>query len=270
MELSRKNYFSKEAEAAYMGSSSFKAWDILHTGGCEARELAKHNGEWQDKENDAYLLGSYVHAWNEGTLKEFITEHPEMFKKDGSIYAKFALGDVMINTLKNDELVERFRKGAEKERIFTGKIAGVDFKIQIDILNIERGYFADVKTTRNLSDSYYNEREKRRETFIDKYDYYTQIAIYAEILRQNLEMDTYLEPYLIVVDKQEVPDHAIIDMGTSFIEDKLEEIKGRLPRIMAVRNGVEEPIACGKCDYCRSKKKAEIVTIGQYMQSLGL
>lgn len=270
MELNRKNYFSKEAESAFMGSSSFKAWDILHAGGCEARELAKHNGEWQEKENDAYLLGSYVHAWNEGNLKEFIVEHPEMFKKDGSIYAKFALGDVMINTLKNDALVERFRDGAEKERIFVGKIGDVDFKIQIDILNIEKGYFADIKTTKNLSETYYNEHTKRRETFIDKYDYYTQIAIYAEILRQNLGMATYLEPYLLVVDKQEVPDHAIIHMRTEWIDEKLEEIKGRLPRIMAVRNLVEEPIGCGKCDYCRSKKKAKIITLNQYAESLGL
>lgn len=270
MELNKKNYFSKMAEAAYMGSSSFKAWDILHTGGCEARELAKFNDEWSPKENDAFLLGSYVHAWNEGALPEFIAEHPEMFKKNGEIYAKFALGDVMINTFKNDELVERFREGAEKERIFTGEIGGVPFKIQIDILNIEKGYFADIKTTKNLSESYCNEHTKRRETFIDKYDYYTQIAIYAEILRQNLGMTTYLEPYLIIVDKQEVPDHAIIDMGTSFIEEKLEEIKGRLPRIMAVRNGVEEAIGCGKCDYCRSKKKAKIITLNQYAESLGL
>lgn len=270
MELNRKNYFSREAELAYMGSSSFKAWDILHTGGCEARELAKFNDQWQDKENDAFLLGGYIHSWNEGDLQNFILEHPEMFKKNGEIYAKFALGDVMINTLKNDPLVEKFREGAEKERIFTGIIAGVPFKIQIDILNIEKGYFADIKTTRNLSESYYNSHTKQRETFIDKYDYYTQIAIYAEILRQNLQMDTYLEPYLIVVDKQDIPDHEIIDMGNGFIEEKIEEIKMRIPRIMAVRNGMEEPVACGKCDYCRSNKKAKIVTLSEYAYNLGI
>ena len=270
MELNRKNYFSKEAETIYMGSSSFKAWDIFHSGGCEARELAKRNDEWQEEEKDAFLLGSYVHAWNEGALPEFIAEHPEMFKKNGEIYAKYALGDVMINTLKNDPLVERFREGAEKERIFTGQIGGVDFKIQVDILNIERGYFADIKTTKNLSESYYNDSKKQRESFIDKYDYKAQIAIYAEILRQNLNMNTYLEPYLIVVDKQSTPDHEIIDMKTDFIEEKLEEIKARLPRIMAVRNGVDEPIGCGKCDYCRSKKKAELITYNQYLDQLGI
>lgn len=274
MELNRINYFSKEAELAFMGSSSFKAWDMLHDDGCEARELAKRNGEWEDAEKDAFILGSYVHAWSSGDLQEFIAEHPEMFSTRGAtkgcLKKEFAKGDVMIEVLRNDPLVQKFRQEADKEKIFIGQIAGVDFKIQVDILNVEMGYFADIKTTKNLSESYWNEHTKRRETFIDKYDYYTQIAIYAEILRQNLGMTTYLEPYLIIVDKQEVPDHAIIDMGTSFIEEKLEEIKGRLPRIMAVRNGAEEAIGCGKCDYCRSKKKAKIITLNQYAESLGL
>ena len=272
MELNRKNYFSKEAELLYMGSSSFKAWDILHTDGCEARELAKRNDEWQGEENDAFLLGSYVHSWNEEAIPEFLAEHPEMFSSRGAtkgqLLAKYALGDKMIETLRNDEKVQQFREGAEKEKIFTGEIAGVPFKVQVDILNIEKGYFADIKTTKNLSESYYNASEKRRESFIEKYDYFTQIAIYAEILRQNLNTNTYLEPYLIVVDKQSTPDHEIIDMGTNWIPEKLEEIKGRLPRIMAVRNGAEEPIGCGKCDYCRSKKKAKIMTFRDYAESL--
>lgn len=278
MELNRNNYFSKEAEAAYMGSSSFKAWDILH-GGCEAKELAKRNGEWEDAENDAFLLGSYVHAWSEGNLQDFIVENPSLFTKKGTLYEKYAVGDKMIEVLRNDPLVERFREGAEKEKIFTGEIAGVPFKIQVDILNLEKGYFADIKTTKDISETYYNQETKKRETFIDKYDYFAQMAIYSEILRQNIESgklgmnsdEVYPHPYIIVVDKRkDAPDHEVIDMGTEWIQEKLEEIKGRLPRIMAVRNGAEEPIGCGKCDYCRSKKKAKIITMAEYVASLGL
>lgn len=274
MELTRKTYFSKEAELLYMGSSSFKAWDMLHNNGCEARELAKRNNEWQDEEKDAFLLGSYVHAWNEGNIPDFLAEHPEMFSSRGAtkgcLKANYAIGDKMIETLKNDPLVQKFREDAEKEVILTGKIGGVDFKIQVDILNIQKGYFADIKTTKNLTESYYNASSKQKETFIDKYDYWLQIALYAEILRQNLGMDTYLRPYLIVVDKQSIPDHEIIDMGTNWIDEKLEEIKERLPHIVAVRNGEINPIGCGKCEYCRSKKKAKIITFDEYKDELGL
>lgn len=272
MKLNRDNYFSKEAELKYMGSSSFKAFDIFH-GGCEAKQIAKREGRWEDKENPAFLLGSYVHSWSSGDLQKFMSEHPQLFKKDGTLLKKYALGDEMINILKNDPLVQKFREGASFEQIFTGKIAGVDFKIQVDILNLDKGYFVDLKTTKNLSETYWSTTKRGKESFIDKYDYYCQIAIYAEILRQSLGMaeGEYLEPYIIPVDKRkDVPDHAIIDMGTSFIKDKLEEIKTKLPHIVAVREGREEPIACGKCDYCRSIKKAKIITIGEYRESLGL
>jgi len=269
MELTRENYFSKEAEALYMGSSSFKAWDIMH-GGCEAKEVAKKNGIWVEKENPAFLLGSYVHSWSSGDLQKFIADTPQLFKKDGSLLAKYALGDKMIDVLKNDPLVETIREG-EKEQIFTGNIAGVDFKIQVDILNLEKGYFADIKTTKNLQESYWNKEIRGHETFINKYDYYAQIAIYAEILKQNTGLVEYLEPYLIVVDKQEVPDHEVIYMGKNFITDKLEEIKSRLEHIMAVRTKLLEPIFCGKCDYCRSIKKIlKPISLSEYEMELGI
>jgi hypothetical protein len=269
MKLTRQNYFSKEAEDLYMGSSSFKAWDALH-GGCEAKEVAKKNGEWIEKENPAFLLGSYVHSWSSGDLKEFIAEHPELFKKDGSMLAKYALGDEMINVLKNDPLVEQIREG-EKEQIFTGKIGGVDFKIQVDILNFNKEYFADIKTTKNLQETYWNKELKQHETFINKYDYQTQIAIYSEILRQNTGLAEYMEPYLIVVDKQDVPDHEVIYMGKAFITSKLIEIEERLPHIMAVRNGEIEPQYCGKCEYCRSIKKIiKPISLLKYEVNLGI
>lgn len=269
MELNRKNYFSKEAEAIYLGSTSFKNWDIFHEG-CEAKQLAISKGEWQEKENPAFLLGNYVHSWSSGDLQDFLVEHPEMFKKDGSLYAKYSLGDEMINCLKNDPLVEKFRQG-DKEKIFVGKIDNVDFKIQVDILNIDKGYFADIKTTKNLNETYWVDGKKV--SFIEKYDYKLQFAIYAEILRQNLNMEEgkYLRPYILAVDKQDVPDHAIIDMGTDFIESKLAEIKTKLPRIIAVRNGDIQPYSCGKCEYCRSIKKVDRpISIGEYELELGI
>jgi hypothetical protein len=279
MELNRKNYFSPEAEKLYLGSSSFKAWDKYHKaaevfgrevgGGCEAREFAKRNGEWQDKEKTAFLVGNYVHAWSssEDDFKEFCQEHSSViYKPKGGMYADFVKADIMINCLKNDKAIEKMREG-EKEQIFTGVIAGVDFKIQVDILNLAKGYFADIKTTENIRKKSWNSETKEYECFIQKYDYPLQFAIYAEILRQNLKMDDYLDCYILAVDKQEIPDHEIIYMDVDgFIKEKLEEIELKLPHIMAVINGEIEPERCGKCDYCRSTKK--IITPIHYLDLL--
>jgi len=259
MELNKSNYFSKEAEELYMGSSSLKAWDRFH-GGCEAKEVAKRKGEWVEPSNPAFLLGSYLHAWSDGTLPEFMANTPELFKKDGTLLAKYALGDEMIRVFKSDPAMMKMREG-DKEQIFTGEINGVPFKIQVDILNLKPSngmppYFADIKTTKKMTEKYWNSETRAYETFIQKYDYPMQFAIYAEILRQNLGMDTYLDCYILAVDKQDVPDHEIIFMDVdSFIKEKLEEIELILPRIMAVRNGEVEPDRCGLCEYCRSTKK---------------
>lgn len=257
MKLTHENYFSKEAEELYMGSSSFKAWDIEH-GGCEAKEIAKLKGEWVEKENSAFLLGTYVHSWSSGDLEKFISDTPQLFKKDGTLLKKYALGDKMIDCFKNDPVMMQMREG-EKEKIFTGKIGGVDFKIAVDILNLDCKYFADIKTTKNIYEKYWNVETKQHESFIQKYDYPLQFAIYAEILKQNLDMDEWLDSYVLTVDKQEIPDHEIIYMGTDFIKDKLEEIKNKLPHIVAVRKGEVKPKRCGHCDYCRSTKKVKKV-----------
>lgn len=256
MELNKKNYFSKEMEARYLGSSSIKAWDRSNEFGCEAREVAKREGVWIEKENPAFLLGNYLHNWSSGDLQEFIADTPELFKKDGTLLAKHAVGDEMINVFKNDPAMMQMREG-EKEQIFTGEINGVPFKIMVDILNIEKGYFADIKTTKSMKEKYWNPETGRKDmSFIQKYDYPMQFAIYAEILRQNLQMNSYLDVYILAVDKQDVPDHEIIFMDIdSFVKEKLEYIESVIPRIMAVRNGEVEPMRCEKCDYCRSTKK---------------
>lgn len=254
MELTRKNYFSKEAEELYLGSSSLKAWDRFG-GGCEAREVAKRKGEWIEPENPAFLLGSYVHAWASGDLPEFMANTPELFKKDGTLLAKYALGDEMINVFKRDPAMMQMLEG-DKEQIFTGEISGVPFKIQVDVLNVKEGRFCDIKTTKKITERYWNPETKKHESFIQKYDYPMQFAIYAEILRQNLKMDTYLECYILAVDKQDVPDHEIIWMNAdSFIKEKLEYVELVIPRIMDVREGRAEPDRCEKCDYCRSTKR---------------
>lgn len=254
MQLNRDNYFSKEAEDLYLGSSSFKSWDIFH-GGCEAKQVAIKNGEWIEPLKSAFLLGSYVHAWSEDNIQEFIKDnYSKIYKKNGSLYADFEKADKMIDVLKNDPAVELMRKG-EKEKIFTGKIGGVDFKIQVDILNLKENRFCDIKTTKSIYEKYWNDETKAKESFILKYDYTLQMALYAEIIRQNLGNIDYLDSYIIAVDKQEQPDHEIIYMGKNFIKEKLEEIEIKLPHIIEVKNGLVDPIRCEKCEYCRSTKR---------------
>ena len=90
MELTKENYFSPENEKKYMGSTQFKNF-VPALGGCEDASMAKieQTREWldfedQNPQNKAFLVGSYLHAWNEGAVEEFKEAHPEIMKKRGS------------------------------------------------------------------------------------------------------------------------------------------------------------------------------------------
>lgn len=241
--INKEDYFSLDTHKQYFSVSQYKGFLK-----CEAKEMAKLEGKWQDGENEAFLLGSYVHAWSEGTLEEFKSETPQLFKKDGTLLAKYDIGNKMIKTLEGDEMVTKLREG-NKEVVMVGEIDGVPFKIMVDILNLEKGRFADLKTTKGI----YN--KVGGENFVQAYGYDIQMAIYQEIIRQNT--GKVLEPYIIAVSKEAQPDKAIIYIEDYYLTQAMENVKLQLPRLKAVKEGKETPLGCGQCDYCKSVKKIE-------------
>ncbi len=162
----------------------------------------------------------------------------------------------MIQTLAEDPLIEKVREG-QKEVIMIGDLFGTPWKIMIDIYNPSKGVFVDLKTTREISKKYWNEELRVKQNFVEFYDYLLQMSVYAEVERLNRGSDDYLQPHIIAVSKEEIPDKAVILVGTEFIKDKLLEVETLLPRLIKVKTGQEEPTRCEHCDYCRSTKKIE-------------
>lgn len=285
-ELTKDNYFSREATMLYWGSSSFKAFDMenegteifgnLIEGGCEAREMAVLKGEYEKEDKKAYIVGSYVHAWLEGpeAFQEYIDQnYSVLFKKNGSPYADTAAkGDAIIKILKKSELVTDI-KTCDHEIIMTGQIAGIDFKIMVDLLDLERGYFADLKTTDKISKVSY--KNGKKVSFIDLFDYKLQAALYAEIVRQNTGKN--LDFYIIVADKKPTPDHEIIFLGNAkddqfgFFAEKLDEIAIKIEHMDQVKKGNVKPQRCEKCAYCLSTKQLKApITLDEFERKLGI
>ncbi len=249
LQINKDNYFSLEADREYFSVSQFKSFRS-----CEAKTMAKLNGEWSDVGNDAFILGSYVHAWNEGaSLGEFKANHPQMFKKDGSLLAKYAIGDKMIETLQNDPFILQVREG-EKEVIMTAELFGTPWKAMLDIYNPNKGYFADLKTTRDIRTKIWNEEAKTKQNFIIAYDYVLQMAVYAEIERLKRCGDKPLQSFIIAVSKEDIPDKEVAWVKEEYMQDKLSEVEIRLPHYIEIKQGLVEPSRCGCCDYCRSTK----------------
>ena len=126
--VTAKNYFDPDIEMAYMGSTQVK--NFMR---CEAAELARLKGEYRSAATTAMLVGSYVDAHFEGSLDVFQAQHPELFKRDGTLKAEFSRANDIINRMEADELYSLLMSG-RKQVIRTGEIAGVPFKVKIDSL----------------------------------------------------------------------------------------------------------------------------------------
>ena len=123
-----ENYYSPEMNMAYMGSTQFKAFEK-----CEAAALAELRGEYTPSTSQAFLIGGYIDAWFSGELPLYQAQHPEIFKRDGTLKAEYVKAAEIVARLQADELYSMLMSG-KKQVIRTGFIAGVPFKVKIDSL----------------------------------------------------------------------------------------------------------------------------------------
>jgi hypothetical protein len=251
MELNRANYHSIEAERDYMSRSQYQGWRK-----CEACQQAKLAGTWTEETSDAFLVGQYVHAWSEGSIKEWIAEHPGMFTKSGGLRSEYKTADKMIAMLEADPMIMYMLQG-EKEVIFTAEFAGAMWKIMTDVYNPERKRMVELKTNRNLRETVWCPTQEKRVNFIEQYYYLTQAALYTEIERRasGRPEEDWWEYYMVAVSKENVPDKEIIDLrDPPRYAAELEGIERNMERILQVKAGTLEPFRCERCDYCRSTR----------------
>ena len=256
MKLTADNYFSNESAKEYCSVSQLKRF--IGSGGrfgCEVQALAEINGEIDPPEpSKAMLLGSYVDCLllEPEKKEQFEKNHPELFKKDGSLYSDYAIAPDMVKTAKNDKTFMKALNG-KKQVIMTGKIYGVPFRIKVDVLGDKK--LCDLKTCQSITETQYNPVTGQRETFAEFYDYDLQGAIYQEIVRQNT--GKRLPFFLACISKEKVPDHEIIWIDDESLEERLFNEQANIIHVGMLKRGEVEPKACGVCDYCRSRKKVK-------------
>lgn len=249
--LSDENYYSTEANRQFMSVSQYKGFMK-----CSAAALAYLNEQWEStSDKTCFLVGNYVHSYFESAeahekFKEL--NHDAMFssRKPYGLLKSFQMAEDMIAALERQKAFKKLYQG-EKERIVTGEIFGALWKAKIDCLNVEKGYFVDIKTTRAIKNKKYNERYGERMSWIVNYGYYLQMAVYSELLRQ--EYGRKFTPIIWAVSKQSPPAVKMFKLDTSILATEMEEMERNLDRVMSVKNGSEKPTMCGdsECEYCR-------------------
>lgn len=259
--LTRDNYYTREADWAYMSCSQYQGF--LE---CEAKQMAKLQGRFVEEPSEALIVGNYVHTYMEGDEphNEFVNEHfNDIFKtkedKKTSLtvvtgkYAAYVTADAIIDCINRDTTLTQFREmPGNIEEIMTGEIFGVPWRIRMDKRIPDSRIIIDWKTSANIRELKYNPETKERETFIEAYGYMMRAAVYSEIEKQNTGEKTDPVFLIAAISKQDPPDKGLFMLNH---RDKymyeLEKIKEKLSRIIQVKSGQALPRRCGHCEYCR-------------------
>jgi len=240
MKLTSENYYSLEADKEYFSASQVKSF--LN---CEAQALAQIRGEYEQPTSTALLMGSYVDAYFDGGVSEFSKEHPEIFNsRTGELKADFKKAELMIERAKSSPLFMEYLEG-EKQKIFTGEIAGVPFKAKFDVY-VPGKRIVDLKTVRDLEPCY--KEGAGRISPIEYWHWDLQLAIYQELEGNKLPC------YLAIITKEEPSDIRLIQIPQTILDAEMDYLKQILPRLDAIKKGIVEPERCDHCAYCRQSR----------------
>ena len=256
MLLTSENYYSTEADWEYLSVSQYKNFvGSLGRPGCEAYALAKLNEEWIEnmEDSDALMVGSYVDAHFEGTLDAFKAQHSCMFKKDGSLMAKYIKANEMINRCERDDLFMAYMSG-EKQVIMTAEMFGAKWKIKIDSY-IKDKCIVDLKTCQSITKTFYH-ADVGNMNFLHEWGYYIQGAVYQKVVEINTGRK--LPFFIVAVSKEKEPDIQVIACEQSLLDEALAEVESNVPKILALKNNEIDPIRCEQCDYCKHTKVLKV------------
>lgn len=267
MDLLGEDYYSVNSARRYWSVSQYKRFRE-----CEARALAELAGEWEDqRDNTALLVGNMVHSYFESpeAHKKFMDENADAMiskagKTKGQLKADFLVGRRMIERLEADKQFMEYYVG-QKEVAVTGEIEGVEFKGKIDCLNVEKGYFVDIKTTKSDIDSmvWVQDETSGRNIqvrWFEAWGYVLQMAAYKKMLKEQYGKE--FTPVIYAVTKESTPDtRAIVFQSQEKLDYELSELSMLIKHLDDVKKGKEEAKPCGHCEYCKTKALSQRVEV---------
>lgn len=245
MQINQENYYSEAANREYFSVSQYKSFM-----NCEARAMAEISGEYERPVTKALLVGSFVDRYFEGTLDEFMKENPEIYTRRRELRADFKRANQIVEIVKTDPKFMDSMSG-EKQKIFTFEMFGVPWKIKLDSYNPGKA-ITDLKVVARMDK-------------LPQWRYDIQGAVY----QKGVEICTgdRLPFYLAVVTKEKVLDRDIWQIPQSTLDFALRQVEENIGRYVDIKEGRIEPEHCGRCDYCKSIKKARVRNYNELLEA---
>lgn len=250
MILTSENYFSIEADREYMSVSQFKNFKT-----CEAKAL--HDLEIPDETyKESFLQGSLFEALVAGDPKLFMAQHPEMISTRGSTAGKLKSEFQRVVNAAEKFNSQKFFKDiiekCEKQVILTGEICEVPVKCCLDLFDKKTFSIYDIKCMKDFNEQWSKE-EKKYIPWYYSWGYVLQLAVYRLIVKQNFNCEPK-EIGLLAASKEEIPDIQALKFDDSLLGLELIEFKNNIKHYDNIKKGLEKPIACGVCQFCKQHK----------------
>lgn len=245
MQINQENYYSKDANREFFSVSQYKSFLS-----CEARAMAELSGEYERPVTKALLVGSFVDHYFDDTLDEFMKENPGIYTRRKELRAEFKRANQIIEIVKTDPKFMDSMSG-EKQRIFTFEMFGVPWKIKMDSYNPGKA-ITDLKVVARMDK-------------LPQWRYDIQGAVY----QKGVEICTgdRLPFYLAVVTKEKVLDRDIWQIPQSTLDFALRQVEENIGRYVDIKERRIEPEHCGRCNYCKSIKKARVRNYNELLEA---
>lgn len=241
--LNKENYATNHDFLSYSRISKFLK--------CEAAAAAN----FKTPKSPSLLVGLYIDSYFSNELEEFKLENPEIFnQRTGELKADFKEADEIIKRIESDEEFMYYLSG-DKQKIMTGEIDGVPFKIKMDSYK-ENGFITDLKIMKDFN-KVWSDSFGRYTSFVQAYDYDIELAIFQEIVYQNTGKK--LPCIIASITKEKPSDIGLFQISQTDLDNALKVVKNNLPRIKKILNKEVAPYRCEKCVYCRMTKKAHLM-----------
>ena len=152
--------------------------------------------------------------------------------------------------LKHDWLKKLLRSDSSiYHQVITFELHGMKWRGEIDFLNLNKETEIDLKTTaEDFYEKKWNPETKAYDlTFIDKWDYHRQRALYQEGIRQNFEK--IVTPRILAVSKKNKSVRMFKFDDQERLDNKLKSLKPVVDRFKEVIDGAK-PKKCNVCPIC--------------------
>lgn len=251
MILTPENYFSIEADKEYMSVSQYKNFKT-----CEAKAI--HDLEEKDTTyRTAFVEGQLFENLVAGDPKLFISQHPEMVSTRGTtagqLKAEFQKVVNAAEKFNSQSFFKNIIDRCEKQVILTGIINDVPVKCCLDLFDRKTFSIYDIKCMKDFNEQWSKE-EKKYIPWYYAWGYVLQLAVYRLIVKQNFNTEPK-EVALLAASKEEIPDIQALKFDESLLGLELVEFKNNIKHYDNLKKGLEKPVACGHCEYCKRIKE---------------